>query len=82
MLPYVQELLEHLKEQTLVLVIDGSDVGRNCVTLMVSLVNKNRAIPPISRCAAGRRDTFAAEMHIELLKELHQCCRKALMSFC
>ncbi|MEZ4705613.1 MAG: hypothetical protein R3A44_00320 [Caldilineaceae bacterium] len=45
MLPYVQELLEHLKEQTLVLVIDGSDVGRNCVTLMVSLVYQSRFHP-------------------------------------
>ncbi|MEZ4710039.1 MAG: hypothetical protein R3A44_22730 [Caldilineaceae bacterium] len=72
MLPYVQELLEHLKEQTLVLVIDGSDVGRNCVTLMVSLVYQSRAIPLISPVRSGKKGHFAAEMHIELLKELRQ----------
>ncbi|MEZ4708343.1 MAG: hypothetical protein R3A44_14115 [Caldilineaceae bacterium] len=58
MLPYVQELLEHLKEQTLVLVIDGSDVGRNCVTLMVSLVYQSRAIPLISLVRSGKKDTL------------------------
>ncbi|MEZ4713771.1 MAG: hypothetical protein R3A44_41670 [Caldilineaceae bacterium] len=72
MLPYVQELLEHLKVQTLVLVIDGSDVGRNCVTLMVSLVYQSRAIPLISLVRSGKKGHFAAEMHIELLKELRQ----------
>ncbi|MEZ4711445.1 MAG: hypothetical protein R3A44_29900 [Caldilineaceae bacterium] len=58
MLPYVQELLEHLKEQTLVLVIDGSDVGRNCVTLMVSLVYQVAPSRSSPWCAAGRRDTL------------------------
>ena len=38
MLPFVSALLQGLTSQSLVLVIDGSEVGRNCVTLMVSLV--------------------------------------------
>ena len=44
-LPYVQQLLANFGHQTLVLVMDGSPVGRECRTLMLSLVYKNRALP-------------------------------------
>jgi hypothetical protein len=70
MLPFVQELLEHLSEQTLVLAIDGSDVGRNCVTLMVSLIYQSRAIPLLSLVRCGKKGHFPAAMHIELLRQL------------
>src|SRR3990172_13156782 len=44
-LPFTQALLEGLAEQTLVLLMDGSTVGRDCITLMVSAVYKKRALP-------------------------------------
>ena len=43
--PYAEHLLCHLALQTLVLVMDGSVVGRGCVALMVHVVYKGRALP-------------------------------------
>lgn len=70
MLPFVQELLTHLSQLTLVLAIDGSDVGRNCVTLLVSLIYQQRAIPLRYLVRSGKKGHFPAELHIELLTEL------------
>ena len=44
-LPYAEVLLAHLALQTLVLVIDGSVVGRGYVALMLHVVYKGRALP-------------------------------------
>ncbi len=44
-LPLAQALLTGLAQQTLVLVMDGSEVGRGCLTLMFSVVYRNRALP-------------------------------------
>lgn len=70
MLPFVQELLTHLSHLTLVLAIDGSDVGRKCVTLLVSLIYQKRAIPLIYLVRTGKKGHFPAELHIELFTEL------------
>jgi len=70
MLPFVEDLLAHLSRQTLVIAIDGSEVGRNCVTLMLSLIYQKRAIPLLWSVRRGSKGHFAAEMHVELLKSL------------
>ena len=44
-LPYADILLRHLALQTLVLVMDGSVVGRGCNALMLRVVHKGRALP-------------------------------------
>src|SRR2546421_6983624 len=41
-LPYADVLLRHLALQTLVLVMDGSGVGRGCTALMIHVVYKLR----------------------------------------
>jgi hypothetical protein len=43
--PYAQVLLGHLALQTLVLIIDGSGVGRGCVALMLHVAYQGRALP-------------------------------------
>lgn len=70
MLPFVQDLLAHLAAQTLVIAIDGSEVGRNCVTLMVSLIYQKRAIPLLWVVRTGSKGHFPAELQIELLTQL------------
>ena len=45
LLPFTQGLLTALMHQPLVIVFDGSVVGRGCVTLMVSVIYKRRALP-------------------------------------
>jgi hypothetical protein len=45
-LPFVSELLAHLaaiREQ--VFVIDWSEVGQQCITLLISLIYDKRALP-------------------------------------
>ena len=54
-IPYAEMLLRHLALQTLVLVIDGSIVGRGCVALMIHVVYKGRACPSRGWCAKARR---------------------------
>src|SRR5438046_3266838 len=44
-LPYADVLLRHLALQTVVLVMDGSSVGRGCTALMLHVVYKERALP-------------------------------------
>ena len=45
-LPFVSELLDHLAQiRELVFVIDGSEVGHECITLMISLIYGKRALP-------------------------------------
>jgi hypothetical protein len=44
-IPFAKVLLTHLALQTLVLVMDGSVVGRGGVTLMLHVVYKGRALP-------------------------------------
>lgn len=72
MLPFVRELLAGLASQTLVLAIDGSEVGRNCVTLMVSLIYQKRAIPLLWVVRAGSKGHFPADIHIDLLTALQE----------
>ena len=55
--PIHRGLLAHLSSQTLH-PIDGSEVGRNCVTLMVSLIYQRRAIPLLWWARACIKDTF------------------------
>ena len=43
-LPYAEVLLRHLALQTLVLIMDGSSVGRGCTALMIHVVYKGRAL--------------------------------------
>ncbi|MBN1813068.1 MAG: hypothetical protein JXA14_14625 [Anaerolineae bacterium] len=44
-LPYVDTLVKSLAHLPIVLIMDGSEVGRGCLTLMVSLVYRGRALP-------------------------------------
>ena len=44
-LPYVDLLLTQLALETLVVIMDGSVVGRSCLALMFHVVYKGRALP-------------------------------------
>ena len=70
-LPFIQALLQSLAHQTLLLVIDGSVVGRGCVTLMVSLVYKNRTLPLIWVTRKGKKGHFPENIHVELIEAVH-----------
>jgi hypothetical protein len=71
-LPYIQVLLAHLALQTLVLIMDGSVVGRGCVALMMHVVYKGRALPLAWQVRKGKKGHFPEDLHIALVKQVHQ----------
>jgi hypothetical protein len=71
-LPFVEWGLGSLAKHTLVLVIDGSGVGRGCVTLMVSVVYRGRALPLMWVVRQGNKGHFPQTLPVELLHEVSQ----------
>ena len=72
-LPYADILLRHLACQTLVLVMDGSVVGRDCAALMIHVLYKGRALPLAWRVRQGPKGHFPEDLHIavvELMREV------------
>src|SRR5262249_20699221 len=72
-LPYADVLLRHLALQTVVLVMDGSGVGRGCTALMLHVVYKGRALPLAWRVRQAPKGHFPEDLHIalvELVREL------------
>jgi hypothetical protein len=67
-LPYADVLLRHLALQTLVLVMDGSSVGRGCTALMLHVVYKGRALPLAWRVRQAPKGHFPADLHIALVE--------------
>jgi len=72
-LPYADVLLRHLALQTVVLVMDGSGVGRGCTALMIHVVYKGRALPLAWRVRHAPKGHFPEELHnalVELIRGL------------
>jgi hypothetical protein len=67
-LPYAKVLLRHLALQTMVLVMDGSGVGRGCTALMIHVVYKGRALPLAWRVRQAPKGHFPEELHIALVE--------------
>src|SRR5262249_55645531 len=68
--PYAEVMLAHLALQTLVLVIDGSVVGRGCVALMTHMVYKGRALAWGVR--RGKKGHFTEDLHIALITQVQE----------
>jgi len=68
--PYAEVLLRHLALQTLVLVIDGSVVGRGCVALMIHVVYQGRALPLAWQVRHGKKGHFPEGLHIALVEQV------------
>ena len=67
-LPYAEILLKCLALETLVLVMDGSGVGRGCCALMIHVIYKGRALPlawVVRQCPKGHSPEA---LHIELVE--------------
>lgn len=83
-LPFVSELLSHLAAiRELVFVIDGSEVGHECITLMISLIYGKRALPITWLVVKGRKGHLAESIHLDLLTQLQailpQNCRMVFL---
>jgi Transposase DDE domain len=66
-LPYADVLLRHLALQTVVLVMDGSGVGRGCTALMIHVVYKGRALPLAWRVRQAPKGHFPEDLHIAVV---------------
>jgi len=69
-LPFAQAVLASLAKQPLVLIMDGSAVGRGCVTLMLSVVYKRRALPLAWIVVKGKKGHFPQSSHCALLAQI------------
>jgi hypothetical protein len=69
-LPVAQALLANLAHQPLVLVMDGSVVGRGCVALMLSVVYQGRALPLAWVVVEGTKGHFPQATHCALLEQI------------
>jgi Transposase DDE domain len=68
--PYAEVMLAHLAFQTLVLVIDGSVVGRGGVALMLHLVYKGRALPLAWVVRRGKKGHFPEALPMALITQV------------
>ena len=71
-LPYADALLAGLAtDHTLFLVMDGSEVGRNCLALMANVIYKKRALPIAWIVVEGSKGHFPEQTHVQLLEQVH-----------
>jgi len=71
-LPYANALLDGLALRSLLLAMDGSEVGRQCLALMVSVIYKKRALPIAWIVVKGSKGHFPEEAHVQLLAQVHR----------
>jgi len=70
-IPFIEELVAGLAQGgTLVVVMDGSEVGRHCLALVVSLVYQGRALPLAWTVVKGNKGHFPETAHLELLGQV------------
>lgn len=75
-LPFIERIIHVLARDTIVLIIDGSETARGCVTLMVSMVYKGRALPLLWVTRKGKKGHFPQQMHIELIRAVKEMIPK------
>jgi hypothetical protein len=70
-LPYIEAVLAGLAEQgSLVVVMDGREVGRNCLALMIRVIYHNRALPLGWVVVTGNKGHFPETAHLTLLNKI------------
>jgi hypothetical protein len=72
-LPYAELLLTHVAVETLVLVMDGSVVGRGGVALRIHVLDKGRALPLAWRVRQGPKGHFPEDLPIALVALMQAC---------
>lgn len=69
-LPFAQAVLKALARQPLVLVMDGSTVGRGCLALLLSVVYQHRALPLAWVVVKGVKGHFPEDTHCRLVAQV------------
>ena len=69
-MPFAQQILAALAAQLLVLAMDGSQVGRGCMVLIVGVVCRTRLLPLAWVVYPGKKGHTTATRHIEVLQKV------------
>ena len=69
-LPFAQALLQALAHLPLVLMMDGSTVGRGCLVLMLRVRYRGRALPLAWTVIRGKKGHFPAATHCALVDQV------------
>lgn len=69
-MPFAQQILQALATAPLILVMDGSTIGRGCMVLMVCVIYRKRALPLAWVVYKGKKGHTTAERHIEVLRKV------------
>ena len=70
-LPHIVPLLQGVaKHGPLLIAIDGSEVGKGCMALMVSVVWGKRSLPICWLVRKGKKGHMSEELHLEVLQQL------------
>lgn len=82
-IPYIVPILRSLSTKgQLLLAIDGSCVGKDCMALMVSVIWRKRAIPIAWLVRKAPKGHFPEQMHIELINEVIQILKQVIPNSC
>lgn len=69
--PYIVPIIRSVSQSgQLRLAIDGSDIGKGCSALMVSLIWRNRAIPLVWFTRDAPKGHFSTEAHLMVIEQL------------
>jgi hypothetical protein len=69
-LPFAQAILQAVKPGPIVLMIDSTKLGGNCLCLMVSVYYKKRALPLAWHCFKGKKGHSDQATQLELLQRV------------
>ncbi len=69
-MPFARQILQSLATAPLVLVMDGSQIGRKCMVLMVGVLYKKRALPIAWVVYRGQKGHTTAQRHIQALEKV------------
>lgn len=71
-LPFAEQILRALSHSTMILVIDGTVVGRGCMALVIAVVYKQRALPIAWLVEKKKKGHFSEELHVELIQRVKE----------
>jgi Transposase DDE domain len=69
-MPFAKQILQTLSDEPLRLVMDGSQIGRGCMVLMVSVLYKKRALPLAWIVYEGKKGHTTGQRHVEALTKV------------
>lgn len=69
-MPFARQVLSALSVLPLMLVMDGSQVGRGCMVLMVSVLYQKRALPICWLVYKGKKGHTTGQRHVEALTKV------------